>query len=106
MACFTVNVGAESIRRRESAVEKLKSLLGNGSVTVVIGKDGALAFNGWKSQDRDDVTDVCAYRRIAQSPEMKRAIAKAEVLSGRKVNERAIASGMHSHDGGKTWSSH
>ncbi len=31
------------------------------------------------------------------------ALAKAEAQAGRTVDKQAVASGLHSHDGGKTW---
>ena len=89
----------------ESALERLKRYLATGSVRVNIGSNGAIMFNGWN--DRDDVTDVCAYRSLSatNSFELKKAVQRAEATSGRKVNPTAIAAGMHSHDG-KTWSKH
>lgn len=31
---------------------------------------------------------------------------RAEVTAGRTLDQRAIASGQHSHDGGRTWGAH
>jgi hypothetical protein len=98
----------EQERRRviEAALARLERALGTGSARVTIGANGALAFVGW--QDRDDVTDLCAYRALSakHSWPLRQAIARAEAQQGRKVSEQAIASGLHSHDGGQTWGRH
>ncbi len=99
----TIQQRAEEVRR---AVKGLDQALTMGAVKAVIGPQGAIAFQGW-TNGRDDVTDVCAYRRIMAtgSSLAKAAIAKAEMLSGRKVNMAAVGAGVHSHDGGRTWHS-
>jgi hypothetical protein len=108
VACETRRRAGQAIedRRRQvtAAVKKLEAALGAGTVKVLVGPTGAIAFAGWGAE-REDVSDVCAYRTLAagQSWELRQAIARAEAISGRKVNERAIAAGHHSHDGGKTW---
>ena len=58
--------------------------------------------------ERADVSDLCAYRKLASSnsPALRRAIMRAEAMTGRKIDPRAVASGMHSHDAGATWSKH
>jgi hypothetical protein len=88
----------------DASVKRLEKSLMERRAKVVVGPDGALAFSGdW--QDRKGVSDVCAYRRlmVAGSFALRTAVAAAEAASGRKVNERAIAGGSHSHDGGRTW---
>lgn len=92
----------------KKALSDLKQKLGQGLVTVVIAPNGAVTFKGWSQADRKDLSDVCAYRTLAAqgSWELRQAVARAEALSGRKVNPKAIASGLHSHDGGKTWGTH
>lgn len=94
------------VPRVEMAVDRLRKMLADGSVTVVIGATGSLAFRGWTTND--GVADLCAYRKLVAigSPELRRAIARAEVTSGRKLNLQALAAGVHSHDGGQTWGSH
>lgn len=89
-----------------SALARLERGLALGTVTVKIGASGAIAFAGWK--DNAGLADVCAYRRLTagNSPALRRAIARAEVTSGRKVNAQAIAAGVHSHDGGRSWGTH
>lgn len=96
----------EQQRKREvqTAVAKLEAALGLGTVKVVVGPNGAVAFAGW-TEGRSDVSDACAYRALASagSSALRTAVARAEALAGRKVDARAVASGGHSHDGGKTW---
>lgn len=87
----------------QAALRRLEQYLQTGTVRLAIASNGAIAFSGW--QDRDDVTDVCAYRTLAASNSwaLRQAQAKAEAMAGRKVNAFAVAAGHHSHDGGKTW---
>lgn len=84
-------------------VAKLAADLAAGRVKVVIGQQGAVAFDGWTQ--RNAITDACAYRRIMAtgSPLAKAKIQAAEALSGRSVNKQAVAQGYHSHDSGRTW---
>ena len=90
------------------AIDRLAQALGNPSsgVRLVIGAQGSVSFKGW--QDNEGVADLCAYRRLlaSNSPALRRAVARAEVMSGRKLDQRAISTGLHSHDGGATWSQH
>lgn len=94
---------ASRMSQIEQALKRLEGALTAGRVKVNIGANGAVAFSGWK--DRDDVTDVCAYRTLSASNSwaLRQAVAKAEAMSGRKVNAAAVAAGTHSHDGGDTW---
>ena len=87
----------------KQALQRLEASLQAGRVKVNIAPNGAVAFSGWN--DRDDVTDVCAYRTLSaqNSWALRQAIAKAEATQGRKVNPHAVAAGHHSHDGGKSW---
>ena len=95
----------EQERRREIdvALAKLVAAIGTGTVRVVVGPTGAIAFAGWK--DNAGVTDVCAFRTLTQrgSWELRQAIARAEQVAGRKVSTFAVGQGVHSHDGGQTW---
>ena len=108
MACETMLKPQQTLLQRMEEVKrtlaKLEQRLTGGQVKVVIGANGAVSFAGW--QDRDGVSDVCAYRALASgnSFALRRAIAAAEAMSGRRVNPQAIAAGIHSHDGGKSWS--
>lgn len=110
MPCYTRLLGEQTLPQRmvevESALKRLERYLATGSVKINIGGNGAVSFNGWN--DRADITDVCAYRSLSatNSFELKKAVQRAEATQGRKVNPNAIAAGMHSHDGGKTWSKH
>lgn len=101
----TIQERADEVRR---ATSRLQARLMDGRVKVTIGPQGAVAFVGWSDEERDGVTDACAYRRIMAtgSALARAAIAKAEQLSGRAINRQAIAHGAHSHDGGHTWHSH
>lgn len=93
---------AADVRR---AVEKLAKDLASGRVKVRVGPQGAVAFEGWGVIERDGVSDACAYRKlmVTGSALAKAAIAKAEMLSGRKIDRTVVNGGVHSHDGGKTW---
>lgn len=84
------------------ALAKLEAALKARAASLSIGPNGQPFFVGWK--DRDDVGDVCAYRMLkaSNSWELRQAVARAEA-SGKKVNEKAVASGSHTHDGGSTW---
>lgn len=105
MPCLTqANQTPEVKARQRTALERLSTALQAGAVTVTVGRAGGVAFVGWT--DREGVSDLCAYRALANRPEMRRALLKAEALSGHRMDPRAIASGLHSHDSGATWSRH
>jgi len=109
MPCDTVAVNrgittAERARQIQAALASLEAGLASGAVKAVIGAQGGIAFNGqWA---RDGVSDVCAYRRLLLkgSGALRMAVQRAELQAGRKLNPQAIGSGLHSHDGGNTWS--
>lgn len=107
MPCDTIRrprqTEADRQREVQDALKRLESQLASGAVAVGVSPEGAIVFRGW--EDRDGVTDACAYLTLASegSWEMQQAIATAEMMSGNKVNADAVASGLHSHDGGKTW---
>lgn len=109
MPCDTKLKAGQSLSQRADEVRQVVSNLDRAlqarRVRVVIGPQGAVAFQGLTDQERDGVTDACAYRRImATGTAVARAeIARAEAMSGRTVNKQAIGQGVHSHDGGKTW---
>lgn len=112
MPCDTSRKRGQTIQERAAEVRKIVDNLGralaSGTVTVKIGPQGAPVFIGLTPQERDDVTDVCAYRRlmISGSSAAKLAIARAEIMAGRKINPLAVAQGVHSHDGGASWHNH
>lgn len=109
MPCDTILREGITLEQRVKAIDvalkRLEQYLTQGKVTIGIAPNGAIAFKGWNVGERDDVSDVCAYRTLASqnSWALRQAVARAETLSGRKVNPRAVAAGHHSHDGGKTW---
>jgi len=98
---------SEEQRRREIelALADLERRLTAWSVRLVVGPDGAVAFDGWGAAERRGVTDVCAYRTLAQrdSWPLRQARAAAEMLAGRSVDAASVAAGRHSHDGGHSW---
>ena len=107
MPCDTRLREGQTLKQRQTqiqaALKRLEQYLTAGSVTVTIGTNGAVAFTGWA--EREDVTDVCAYRTLSaeNSWALRQAVARAETRQGRKVNAAAVSLGVHSHDGGKTW---
>lgn len=108
MPCDTVRPKQplqERIAEIRTAMEGLEKALLRRRVKVVVGPQGAITFNGWGEQERNGVTDACAYRRIMAtgSSIAKMEIARAEQMSGRSVDRRVLAAGVHSHDGGHTW---
>lgn len=108
MPCDTrIDESELSRRRMQDALKRLDAALGAGTVSVVVGAQGGIAFKGW-TEGREGWSDVCAYRRLASgnSPALRKALARAEALAGRKADPRAIGAGLHSHDGGQTWGTH
>ena len=109
MPCDTRLKPRQTITERKAevaaVVARLSALLTAGTVKPVIGPQGAIAFQGLTDEQRDGVTDACAYRRLMAtgSATAKAAIARAEQLAGRSVDRAALAHGHHSHDGGQTW---
>lgn len=109
MPCDTVlrdnQTLAERMEETRRALKRLETKLQTGQVKVKIAPNGAVAFDGWK--DRDDVSDVCAYRTLSatNSWALKQAVQRAEAQQGRRVNANAVAAGWHTHDG-TNWSKH
>jgi hypothetical protein len=109
MPCDTRLKPRQTIQERateiRSVVAKLVQGLTSGRIRAKVGPSGAIAFDGLTEQDRDGVTDNCAYRRLMAtgSPMALQAIQRAEILAGRKVDKQMVAQGFHSHDGGQTW---
>jgi len=108
MPCFTVSLEEMSKRRMLDALKKLDRLLSEGAVGVVVGPTGAVAFKNWGAAEREGWTDVCAFRRLqsGNSAALRKALARAEAMAGRQIDQRAVASGLHSHDGGASWGTH
>lgn len=110
MPCDTALQEGQTLQARErevtAALERLERYIQNGTVRVQVGPQGAIALQGWR--DRDGVSDVCAYRclTLKNSWALKQAVARAEAMTGKKVNPKVVAAGTHTHDGGRTWSKH
>lgn len=109
MACESMRRPGETLEQRmaraKAAQKKLEAALLAGKVKVAIGPNGAVAFVGWAQADREDLTDSCTVRTLSAegSWALKQAIAKAEAMSGRRVNMNAVAAGWHSHDDGRSF---
>lgn len=107
MACFLqqAKLTPQQIAARDNALAVLERKLAAKEVSVVVGSNGAVAFRGWTEADRNGLADVCVYRALSSknSPELRRAVARAEALAGRNIDKRAVNAGTHSHDGGKTF---
>jgi hypothetical protein len=109
MACFSMRKPGQTLEQRmaqaKAALKRLEAKLQAGQVRLNIAPNGAVQFAGW--QDRDDISDVCAYRTLSAegSSALRMAVARAEAMQGRKVNPNAVAAGWHSHDG-KRWETH
>lgn len=107
MPCDTRLKPRQTISQRatevKSAVDRLSKGLAAGRIKAKVGPQGAIAFQGF--EDRDGVTDACAYRRlmVSGSALARAAVARAEQMAGRTVDRKVIAQGHHSHDGGETW---
>lgn len=86
-------------------VSKVSDLIAAGRVRVKVGPQGAVAFDGIPDEVRDKVTDACIYRRmlVSGSALARAKIAQAEQVAGRGVSKQALAAGIHSHDGGRTF---
>ena len=110
MPCDSVLREGQDIAARmtqiEAALKRLEGFLAGGQVQLGIGLQGAIVIKGWAQAERSDVTDACAVRRLLAegSWAFRQAVARAEAQSGRKMNQQAAMAGVHSHDGGKTWS--
>lgn len=101
----TLQQRADEVRK---AVAKLDAALASGRVTAKVGPQGAIAFVGLSDEDRDGVTDACAYRRllVTGSALSKAKLERAAAIAGRPIDKQVIGQGAHSHDGGKTWHDH
>ena len=104
MPCTTQpNLTEQRRQAMQNAITRLGRALQGGTVRVVVGVNGAIAFKGlWRNEG---VTDLCAFRALKATGNsaLRAAITRAEIIAGRNVSEQAIAGGTHSHDGGTTW---
>lgn len=98
----TVQQRADEIRKAIAGIDRL---IRSRLVKIRVGPQGAIAFEGIPDSDRNGVTDACIYRRLLAtgSTLAKAYIARAEQISGRAVDRRVVAAGVHSHDGGMSW---
>ena len=95
----------EEVRKRMSQIDKL---IVSGRLKLKVGPQGAVTFLGLSDSDRDGISDACIYRTITRSGSAaaKMALQRQEMLAGTAVSRAALAHGVHSHDEGKTWSTH
>lgn len=111
MACETNLKPRQTIQQRatevRAAVTKLDALLKKKKAKVVVGPKGEIAFVGWDGEERDGITDACAFRRImvTGSSLAKMEIERAYLAAGKTINRQVIAQGGHTHDGGQNWHS-
>lgn len=110
MPCDTRLKPRQTISQRAAEIKKITEqvarLLAESKVKAKVDRaTGAVAFEGLTDDVRDGATDACIYRRIMVSGGAlaKAKLAQAEALAGRSVNKQALAQGVHSHDGGKSW---
>src|SRR5690348_10907346 len=113
MACDTMaQFAGQTLTQRKEEVRKairtIDVLIAQRKVQVTVGPQGAITFTGIPQADRAGITDACVYRLISRtgSAATRLAIARAEQLAGRAVDRRVVSAGVHSHDGGRTWSKH
>lgn len=109
MPCDVTLAAGQSAEGRQAEIDQalglLEAQLTRGLVRLVVGPDGAVAFQGWTDGGRRAIADVCAYRTLAArgSWPLRQAQAQAESLAGRSVDRAKVAAGIHSHDGGAHW---
>lgn len=112
MPCDTMRMPGQTLADRIIEVRKasavIAALLAAGQISVKVGPQGAVTFTGINATDRARMTDACIYRMISRSGSaaVKMKLARAEQLAGRAVDRKQVAAGVHSHDGGQTWSTH
>src|SRR5437016_1196361 len=112
MVCDTILRNNQTLAQRKDEVRKaaaiIDKLLAQRKARVIVGAQGAVTFTGISDQDRNGMTDACVYRMLQRSGSAaaKMAIMRAEQLAGRAVDRKVIATGVHSHDGGQSWSTH
>jgi len=110
MPCDTKLKANQTIQQRATEVKKIAAfadeLIRKNRLKIIIDKKtGAIAFDGMTDSEKDGCTDACIYRRIMATGTAlaKQAIARAELVAGRGVNKQALAQGVHSHDGGRSF---
>jgi hypothetical protein len=112
MPCDTRLKPRQTISERKievlKATERFIAGIKSGKIKVKVSPKGGVVFEGISDEERDGVTDACAYRRImvSGSAMATAAIARAEQMAGRTVDKQLVGQGYHSHDGGVTWHDH
>lgn len=112
MTCDTILARRQTAAQRKEQVRKaaaiIDKLIRERKAGVKVGPQGAVTFTGISDSDRAGMTDGCVYRMLSTggSAATRLAIQKAETLAGRGVSNAALKAGVHSHDGGQTWSMH
>ena len=93
------------VARSISAIEKA---IADRRVQIKVGRQGAITFSGISEDDRAGLADACIYNTLVRtgSRAAQLAIQQAERVAGRSVDRSVVAAGVHSHDGGRTWSQH
>lgn len=106
MPCTSVSPKQKAEQRE--ALKRLEIMLQAGGVGLRVGENGAIVFEGWMPMDRKGFSDVCAFTMLQEqgSFALQQAVQRAEMAAGRSIDMSVIAAGVHSHDGGKTWSTH
>lgn len=115
MPCDTQWSTGQTLQERKveirDTVDVLAKMLAAGRVKATVGKAGGIAFTDAATGQAVDllqrrgITDACAYRRIMATGGAlaRHMIAKAEAAAGRTVDRATLATGLHSHDGGRSW---
>ena len=112
MVCDTRTLPGQTLSQRKDEVKGALRLLGDliarGKVRPQVAPNGVIFFEGWLDQERGRVSDGCAYRLLMATGGslVKAKIAAAEAMAGRGVNRQAVAQGLHTRDGGRTYHTH
>jgi hypothetical protein len=112
MPCDTSFLPGQTISQRKEEVRRviktLDSFLAKGIVKAKVGPQGGITFVGLPDDERNRVTDACAYRQLMATGSglAKAKLAQAEAMAGRTVNRQVVGHGVHSHDNGQTWHDH
>ena len=111
MACESYRISneqTEAERREEidAAIAALEADIAAGKVTVRVGEQGAVAFEGWAAGAEKHIADSCAALTLQYqgSWAYTQAVQAAAAACGTTYSPAAVAAGIHSHDGGATWS--
>jgi hypothetical protein len=112
MVCWTFVKPNQTKEERKREIQKatanIARMIAAQKVQVKVGPQGAITFLGVPPDVRDGMTDSCVFAGLSRFPSQafKMAVARAEQLAGVKVSPAAVEAGIHSHDGGASWSQH